>query len=113
MNPAAVQTFSRRGDLLGQALHPALITIGNGDPIAATVPDPRREALAFDGGTADEGELTVRILKTTLAARPAEQQLLRWKRPTEATYRAPAWRIVTVRDSALDAAWNLRCIAAK
>jgi hypothetical protein len=114
VNPAAVRSFSRRGDLVGQALHEAHVLIGAATtPILASVPDPRRETLAMEGGSADEGELIVRILKTTLTTRPAEQQKLRWKRVAESTYRTPTWRILTVRDSTLDAAWHIRCIPAQ
>jgi hypothetical protein len=114
VNLAAVQNFSRRGDQLGKSLMPAVVRIGaSATEIPAILPDPRRETLAIDGGSADDGELVVRILKADLATRPAEQQRLIWKRPTESTFRTPAWRILTVRDSSLDAAWSIRCIPAQ
>lgn len=114
MNPASVLAFSARGEAVGAALHSAFVRIGSSSAeYPATIPEPRRETLAYEGGSADEGELVVRILVDTLPTPPAEQQLLQWRRPDEESWRSPKWRIIAVRRSNIDVAWHIRCIPAR
>jgi hypothetical protein len=109
MDLASVREFSERGEAVGRVLNGAVVEIG-GAVVAATVPDPRRELMTMEGGSVDEGDLVVRILKSDLQTRPAEQQTLRWRRPGETGWRSPRWRVTSVRDPEMDVVWVMRCI---
>jgi hypothetical protein len=112
LDPAAIATFADRATAVSEAMHPAEVSINGAAPIAAIITEPRRETMLPDGGGMDEGELIVRIRKTTLPTPPAEQLKLRWRRPGTTAYRNPTWRISIVSAPDLTPVWHLRCIPA-
>jgi hypothetical protein len=105
------QEFSTRAAAVGRAMCPALVRLGGaGSEIPATVAEPERMAALVAGGEVEEGELVARILKADLATRPAENQVLEWKRPGETTLRPVRWWVSNVKDHPHDVEWVLTCI---
>jgi hypothetical protein len=103
------QAFGQMAAAAGRAMCPAVVEIG-GEEYAATVPAPRRGSALLGAGTADQGEVVVRISKEDLATAPDEHTTLRWKRAGGAW--SAYYRIDEVAQSPLDTEWNLTCIPA-
>ncbi len=107
MDLADIQAFSKRGAELGSTLWAATVLLA-GEEYAATVPDPRVSA-DLEVGQTFAGLLVVRISTTLIEEKPAADQALQWKRPTEADWRSPKWWVDTVTKSPLDSEWVLSC----
>ncbi len=109
MDAAALRAFSEQSAAVGENLWGAVIRIGGGAEMAASITDPRGMPELVPGGERDQGELMVRVRVSEMPERPALQGRLEWRRPEEASWRPAKWRVAEVTRHECDAWWLLKC----
>jgi len=100
MDAADLLAFDELAADAGQALWPATVTIAGTD-YAATVPEQPPRATLGMGGTTEEEDLVLWILKADLATAPARDSFL--------TFATRSYHIRSISGGDGDACWTLRC----
>ena len=101
MNARGMRRFADQMARAGEALKPAVVTIG-GQDIECELRDLPVDGELEEGGEVEEGELTVFIRKAVLPEKPADEQPL--------IHRERSWWIKSVEgDEEMDAVWTLIC----